>query len=58
MNLTKFSNPFRQREREQLAAFAATSSEIEERMDETKQDVDMLADTVLALCDILEGGEE
>lgn len=32
--------------------------EIEEKQDETKQDVDMLADTVLALCDILEAGEE
>lgn len=31
---------------------------VEEKLDATKADVDMLADTVLALCDILEGGDE
>lgn len=30
---------------------------VEEKLEETKQDVDMLADTVLVLCDILEGGD-
>ena len=28
------------------------------KQDTTKQDIDMLADIVLALCDIIEGGEQ
>lgn len=32
--------------------------DFEPKKDTTKQDIEMLADTVLALCDIIEGGEK
>lgn len=35
-----------------------TVVDFEPKADTTKQDIEMLADTVLALCDVIEGGEK
>ena len=35
-----------------------TVDDFEPKEDTTSKDIEMLADTVLALCDIIEGGEE
>lgn len=35
-----------------------TVDDFEPKEDTTKQDIEMLADTVLVLCDVIEGGDE
>lgn len=58
MLIIKTTNFPKSRERERLDAITACVGEVEKRQETTEQDVNMLADTVLALCDIIEGGDE